>query len=55
MLGEPWKIDIDLRQVCAYAEDGYAAEAPGSMISGYVSFSIFIWRSVNKTICIGKI
>jgi hypothetical protein len=36
VLGEAWKIDIDLRQVCAYAEDGYAAEAPGSMISAYV-------------------
>ncbi|EHK42758.1 hypothetical protein TRIATDRAFT_33139 [Trichoderma atroviride IMI 206040] len=36
VLGAPWKIDIDLRQVCAYAEDGYAAEAPGSMISGYI-------------------
>ncbi|KAK1252386.1 hypothetical protein MKX08_003573 [Trichoderma sp. CBMAI-0020] len=36
VLGEPWKIDIDLRQVCAYAEDGYAAEATGSMISAYI-------------------
>lgn len=35
VLGEPWKIDIDLRQVCAYAQDGYAAESPGSMTSAY--------------------
>ncbi|KAH0497416.1 hypothetical protein TgHK011_004719 [Trichoderma gracile] len=36
VLGEPWRIDIDLRQVCAYAQNGYAADSPGSMISAYI-------------------
>lgn len=36
VLSEPWKIDISLHQVYAYAQDGYALEAPGSMISAYI-------------------
>ncbi|RFU79652.1 hypothetical protein TARUN_2567 [Trichoderma arundinaceum] len=36
LLGEPWKIDISLHQVCAYAQDGYATNTPGSMISAYI-------------------
>jgi hypothetical protein len=39
MLGESWKIDINLHQVYAYAKDGYAAESPGSMISAYVTIT----------------
>ncbi|KAL6900197.1 hypothetical protein GGI43DRAFT_427873 [Trichoderma evansii] len=35
VLGEPWTIEIDLRQVCAYAEGDYAAKTPGSMVSAY--------------------
>ncbi|KAK0763752.1 hypothetical protein N5P37_003137 [Trichoderma harzianum] len=36
LLGAPWTIDINLRQVYAYAQDGYAKESPGSMIASYV-------------------
>ncbi|KAL6691755.1 hypothetical protein J3F84DRAFT_352048 [Trichoderma pleuroticola] len=36
LLGAPWKIDINLPQVYAYAQDGYAKESPGSMIASYI-------------------
>ncbi|KKO97461.1 hypothetical protein THAR02_10440 [Trichoderma harzianum] len=36
LLDAPWKIDINLHQVCAYAQDGYAKESPGSMIASYI-------------------
>lgn len=42
VLGESWEIDIDLHQVCAYAEAGYAGEAPSSMISAYVKTLLII-------------
>ncbi|PTB70315.1 hypothetical protein BBK36DRAFT_1107249 [Trichoderma citrinoviride] len=49
MLGEPWKIDIDLRQVCAYAQDGYAAVSPGSMTSGYIDGVLYqLDRFISK-------
>ncbi|KAL7922766.1 hypothetical protein ACQKWADRAFT_312662 [Trichoderma austrokoningii] len=41
VLGELWKVDIGVRQVCAYVEAGYAAEAPGSMIQGKFTNRIY--------------
>lgn len=34
VLGVPWKVEIDLPQVAAYAKDGsFAAESPGGMLA----------------------
>ncbi|EGR49785.1 uncharacterized protein TRIREDRAFT_59197 [Trichoderma reesei QM6a] len=55
VLGEPWKIDIDLRQVCAYAQDGYAAESPGSMTSAYIDGVLYqLNRFIEKHGAAGK-
>ncbi|OTA08862.1 hypothetical protein A9Z42_0005790 [Trichoderma parareesei] len=55
VLGEPWKIDIDLRQVCAYAQDGYAAESPGSMTSAYIDGVLYqLDRFIEKYGATGK-
>ncbi|KAL7947965.1 hypothetical protein V8C42DRAFT_342952 [Trichoderma barbatum] len=49
MLGEPWKIDINLHQVCAYAQDGYAVESPGSMIAAYLDGVLYqLDRFISK-------
>lgn len=47
LLGAPWKIDINLPQVCAYAQDGYAKESPGSMIASYVGYASFSFQKVS--------
>jgi hypothetical protein len=39
-LGEAWTVEISPAQVFAYAEDGYARESTGSMLSEYVSSAI---------------
>lgn len=47
LLGAPWTIDINLRQVYAYAQDGYAKESPGSMIASYVGIASFSFQKVS--------
>lgn len=36
LLGEAWTIDINPNQIHAYATDGYAKDATGSMINAYI-------------------
>jgi hypothetical protein len=36
LFGQPWTIEVNPNQIYAYAEEGYAKESPGSMISQYV-------------------
>ncbi|KAL7930372.1 hypothetical protein V8C35DRAFT_283533 [Trichoderma chlorosporum] len=48
-LGEQWKIDINLHQVCAYAQDGYATESPGSMVAAYIDGVLYqLDRYISK-------
>ncbi|KAL2210776.1 hypothetical protein CC79DRAFT_541079 [Sarocladium strictum] len=35
LFGQPWTIEVNPNQIYAYAEEGYAKESPGSMISQY--------------------
>jgi len=42
LLGETYTLEVDINQVYAYAEDGYAKTSPGAMIHSY--FESFVYH-----------
>lgn len=45
VLGTEWTLDADLKQIYAYAQDGYAKESLGSCVAKYAPLPLFFFSS----------